>query len=138
MRAVRIQRKRVARYSMHAQSRATNGLPCKSVARPGPFGNPFKWQELSFSPGEPGGSRGVAVRKFREWFYSPEGEAMRAAASAELKGHNLACYCPLYQHGIGYTPCHADVLLAFLNEIPEEEVIRENIRRSKREESERK
>jgi hypothetical protein len=38
---VRIQRKRIAGYSMQAASRAVNGMVCISVTRPGRWGNPF-------------------------------------------------------------------------------------------------
>lgn len=47
-----------------------------------------------------------------------------------LRGKNLACWCPIISHG-DYCPCHADVLLSLANNIPLEEVIRENIRRAK-------
>lgn len=35
-----------------------------------------------------------------------------AAARAELRGHDLACWCPLS------APCHADVLLEIANQEP--------------------
>jgi hypothetical protein len=38
---VRIQRRRVIGYDMQAVSRATNGLTCISVTRPGRWGNPY-------------------------------------------------------------------------------------------------
>jgi hypothetical protein len=41
MQPVRIQRKRIAGYDMQAVSRATNGLDCISVKRPGRWGNPY-------------------------------------------------------------------------------------------------
>lgn len=47
-----------------------------------------------------------------------------------LTGKDLACWCPLIQHGV-YVPCHADVLLSIANDIPIDEVINENIRRAK-------
>ena len=37
---------------------------------------------------------------------TPEGEAIAEAARRELRGKNLACWCPLDGQ-----PCHADVLL---------------------------
>lgn len=47
-----------------------------------------------------------------------------------LRGKNLACWCALTKNG-EYVPCHADVLLSLANDIPLEDVIRENIRRAK-------
>jgi hypothetical protein len=38
---VRIQRRRAKGYDMQAVSRATNGLDCISVTRPGRWGNPY-------------------------------------------------------------------------------------------------
>lgn len=51
---------------------------------------------------------------------------------AELRGKNLACWCPIHRNG-EYAPCHADVLLSLANGIPLEDVINENLRRSERE-----
>lgn len=47
-----------------------------------------------------------------------------------LRGKNLACWCPVISHG-EYSPCHADVLISIANDVPMEEVIRENTRRAK-------
>lgn len=40
-RPVRLQLSRAKGFNLQAQSRGLNGLPARSVARPGPFGNPF-------------------------------------------------------------------------------------------------
>lgn len=48
---------------------------------------------------------------------------------ATLRGKNLACWCPIISQG-AYCPCHADVLLSIANDIPLDEVIRENTRRA--------
>lgn len=48
----------------------------------------------------------------------------------QLRGKNLACWCPIISHG-AYCPCHADVLLSLANDIPLDEVINENTRRAK-------
>jgi hypothetical protein len=40
---------------------------------------------------------------------APFNDVLIAAAQAELRGKNLACWCPLDQ------PCHADVLLEIAN-----------------------
>lgn len=75
------------------------------VGRPGVFGNPF------------GGDRDEAVRAYRAWMNGePTGHLFAAlnpgareavlARLPELRGKNLACWCPLDGQ-----PCHADVLL---------------------------
>lgn len=95
------------------------------VARPGPFGNPFRIGEW-FTPGVTGPDphiyragqservrdRAHAVELFREWAhyrrnyrYDPFGMTL----AASLAGRDLACWCPLGQ------PCHADVLLEIAN-----------------------
>lgn len=56
-----------------------------------------------------------AVEKFRRWLTGEKvGMAMKLTAECfpdprELRGKNLACWCPLDQ------PCHADVLLELAN-----------------------
>ena len=56
--------------------------------------------------------------------------AVVVAYREELRGKNLACWCRIISHG-AYCPCHADVLISLANDIPLEEVIRENTRRAK-------
>jgi len=75
-----------------------------TVARPGPWGNPFRVGDVG-----PGGgviaSRDEAVALYREHVTGPpEGHAY-----VELAGHDLACWCSLDG------PCHADVLLERAN-----------------------
>ena len=82
-----------------------------SVARPTKWGNPFRigatyHRGPSFS-GRDDIVRDAAdaVRLFRGWVFN-----LRSAEDvAELRGKNLACWCPLDQ------PCHADVLLELAN-----------------------
>lgn len=94
------------------------------VARPGTFGNPFKVSaahEAGFAD-----PRQAAVDSYRDWLAGdPWGcghdapgtyEALRQSILSrlpELRGKNLACWCPLDQ------PCHADVLLELANREPE-------------------
>lgn len=101
------------------------------VARPSRWGNPFKVGEevkrgdLRFpylvatlpasplySPGFNMDSltpldRGVVVDAFRDFIVDTPW--LWLGAKAELRGHDLACWCPLDQ------PCHADVLLEVAN-----------------------
>ena len=51
----------------------------------------------------------LAVRLFREWLTAPEQAELLEAFRHELRGFNLACWCPLD------LPCHADVLLDLVN-----------------------
>jgi len=88
-----------------------------SVARPGPFGNPFS-VSAKMAPGvHVGGSRYIAVPTasdagdcFREMLCH-QGETANAFLRLipTLAGKNLACWCALDQ------PCHADVLLELAN-----------------------
>jgi hypothetical protein len=93
------------------------------VARPSKWGNPF------YVPGvKPGRHDGLvhtpelgdiwvttrqdAVDAYRRWLclhVGPSGFTMAVEASYELRGRDLACWCPLDQ------PCHADVLLELAN-----------------------
>jgi len=73
------------------------------VARPSKWGNPYAADEAR------GHNRAYVTDLFREHLAQPEQTALRAAIRAELRGRNLACWCPLDE------PCHADVLLEIAN-----------------------
>lgn len=84
-----------------------------SVARPGRFGNPFPIGKAGpmgrIAPDALG-----AVGFFAAMMLDPE---LRPASypsddeiRRELRGKNLACWCPLNQ------PCHADVLIELANQ----------------------
>jgi len=53
--------------------------------------------------------RADVVARFRDWITSPDQAELLAEARRDLRGRDLCC-CPL---GL---PCHADVLLALVNE----------------------
>jgi len=87
-----------------------------SVARPGPFGNPYKVGEH--------GDADRCVMLFRQALNglidntkppAPQvAEVIRLQSAYRDRGHtlagkNLACWCPLDR------PCHADVLLELVN-----------------------
>jgi hypothetical protein len=73
------------------------------VGRPTVFGNPCDWRSLS----QPGPERrGAAVDYFRRLIATL---GLRDDLIARLRGHDLACWCPIDQ------PCHADVLLELAN-----------------------
>lgn len=72
------------------------------VGRPTRWGNPF------LLAGDCDRCREVAVDLYRNML--KQDRKLRLAAKQELKGLNLACFCPLDQ------PCHADILLEIANE----------------------
>lgn len=80
----RIQRKRTKGWRMPAGT--------VYVGRPTRYGNPFIGPE--------------AVTLYREY---AEAGGLRGRCLKELRGKDLACWCPLNQ------PCHADVLLELAN-----------------------
>lgn len=98
------------------------------VTRPSRFGNPFTLAmayDLGYAqPGEPDRARRAVVGAFQEWlrgnrlmWQSEEGDTARQRlldGLHELRGKNLACYCPLPAEG---EPdyCHAAVLLDLAN-----------------------
>ena len=96
-----------------------------SVARPGPFGNPFVLGQAKNRHGMQLNRFGC-VEAFREMVLSRSEWRDKLRA---LQGFNLACWCPIISHG-DYCPCHADVLISLANDVPLEEVIRENTRRA--------
>lgn len=104
----RIQLRRAAGFRLQDESLALNGLPARSVARPGPFGNPFVVTD----------DRGPAacVFAFRTWLTvegcdagMPEAKAEILRRLPEIRGHNLGCWCQIN------CTCHADVLLDLAN-----------------------
>lgn len=124
MMAQRIQRKRTKGWKMPENA--------VSVTRPGKWGNPFvvggwymkgdhrndrsvfrftytqaldeKWADERYTKIE---DAAMAVEWFR-WYFS-----VAPKDAAELRGRDLACWCPLNQ------PCHADVLIKIANHDPQ-------------------
>lgn len=83
------------------------------VARPSKWGNPFKVGSLSLYHEDGPITPEVAVSLFA-LHIGPMGsheydEYVLDAMRHELRGKDLACWCPLDQ------PCHADVLLEIAN-----------------------
>lgn len=104
--AIRIQRKRTKGWRMPEGT--------VYVGRPSGWGNPFAIGVMKILGAEVSENRLVvcpkdaaeAVIAFR--WYLEQSEA-RMARVRELRGKDLACWCPLHQ------PCHADVLLELAN-----------------------
>ena len=94
----RVQRKRAKGFRLPPNT--------VSVTRPGIFGNPFRVT--------PERTAEQSVAMFRAWLLNGENGIAEHRAEVlsrldELRGKNLACYCPPDQ------PCHADVLLEIAN-----------------------
>jgi len=82
---------------------------CVYVGRPGRYGNPFHQAEIG---------RAEAVRRFAAWLegripgppgLDPGARRRLLDALPELRGRDLACWCPLDG------PCHGDILLDWAN-----------------------
>ncbi|MHA6297251.1 DUF4326 domain-containing protein [Devosia sp. CAU 1758] len=110
MRPARIVLSRRAGFDLQAVSQALNGLPAQSVARPGPWGNPFTIDAIMTETGlDKDAAQAEAVARYGRWM-AGEIEADRprpeqAVIRAALAGRNLACWC---REG---SPCHVDTLL---------------------------
>jgi len=119
----RMQRRRIKGYNMQAESLALNGLPAVYMGRPSKFRNMCK-------VGVDVQTREQAVFHFRRNVLHDEKycEMVRQ----ELRGKNLACWCPLIVNN-KYCPCHADVLISIANNMTMEEVKNENLGGAKRE-----
>jgi len=104
---VRLQLSRAKGFNLQFHSCAVNGLEAVNCARPSKWGNRFTVAEY--------GSREQAVEEFHAWLldcliYPISRQATRDALD-ELRGKNLACWCPMDGR-----PCHADILLNLANQ----------------------
>lgn len=115
MKPARIVLSRRAGFDLQAISQALNGLPAQSVARPGPWGNPFSIDAVAAETGlDRDAAQAEAVARHRRWLLG-EIEADRprpplSAIRSALAGKNLACWC---REG---SPCHVDNLLSLAND----------------------
>lgn len=117
----RIQRKRTRGFQL------PEGAVC--VTRPGKWGNPFVvgmpyfvTDIMAYRRGQPlsqaewhAMTAEDAVDCYRKWFSAQVGKsgfALSEEARTELRGRDLACFCPLD------APCHADHLLKVANATP--------------------
>lgn len=121
----RIQLSRQRGFRLQAASLALNGLPAMKVTRPGAFGNPFRVEEgtgwwwcmldrdngLCFPTKEAASRQAVVL-------YAEKVEAdasLKDLIKHQLRGHNLACTCPLEDPYGRRFPCHGDFLLELAN-----------------------
>lgn len=90
----------------HADHRLDGELPYARVDRKTKYGNPWSHLPSANAARWHVSSRVEAVETYRTWAWS--NDELIAAARAELRGRNLACWC---------TPqlCHASVLLEIAN-----------------------
>ena len=102
----RIQRKRTKGWKMPAGA--------AYVGRPSKWGNPFR-AGPRIDDGH-GDGHVMAALAFRSWLRGdghwpqhPQERAFIRANIEQLRGKDLACWCPLDR------PCHADVLLEMAN-----------------------
>lgn len=125
MRPARIRLSRAAGFRLDQASMKLNGLPAVVVARPSRWGNPFV---VARSRGRDG-TRAECVHRFAmlaaglicisDAKVHPDEQTevlrdLRRNGRQYLQGRNLACWCP------AGAPCHADVLIAFVNRRPGE------------------
>jgi hypothetical protein len=104
---VRIQRSR----AKGSRLSAPNALPIVCVSRPSKWGNPFSAALGTASKAHKASVRAAAVAQFRRALQGGDpalGFGIEEVRK-ELRGKNLACWCPLSE------PCHADVLLEVAN-----------------------
>jgi len=99
---IRIQRKRTKGWRMPPNT--------VYVGRGSKWGNPFR---LPDNPRLTGADAVIAVELFDHCAKLPAQKMWRERVRLELRGKNLACWCPLDK------PCHADVLLRIANKVPE-------------------
>ena len=107
----RIQRRRIKGWKMPPNT--------VYVGRRSKWGNPFRWTYYRDRGGyRPDIARRIVTEVFRDCLAGndePRNPDYRNRINwirdhiAELRGKNLACWCPLDQ------PCHADVLLEIAN-----------------------
>lgn len=118
MKPIRIQRKRTKGWRMPPNTvyvgrptRYSNPWRIRHIGRTGKFLGAY-WMVQDMTRNWYPSSRAVAQRfavwMFRRWLRRNP-FAQRLVQVEDLRGKNLACWCPLDQ------PCHADVLLELAN-----------------------
>lgn len=127
---IRLRLSRAKGFDLQLLSRTTNGLPAINCARPSKWGNPFtKEAVINWHLGDYMGDRLAIWREeateiFRVWISGRESAEYWKHPSygvklcdwdcSPLRGHNLACWCPLPELGQP-DHCHAAVLLEVAN-----------------------
>ena len=106
---IRIRRSRAKGARLVVQ----NALPIVCVSRPSQWGNPFSDGLRTAKPEHKVAVRAASVARFRAALLAGDDALPFTVADVrrDLRGKNLACWCPLDQ------PCHADVLLEIANSV---------------------
>lgn len=106
----RIRLSRKAGFNLQHESKMLNGLSAVNCARPSQFGNPYTIGKSAsmFAQSVEVPDVATAVRLFEK--YAALKIQSNPDWAKELRGKNLACWCPLGQ------PCHCDILLKIANE----------------------
>lgn len=112
MKPQRVQRKRTKGWTMPENT--------VYVGRPTKWGNPFHVVDvLDAYCGDKQEAAADCVRSYRHALLTDDKAyiELRSAVDAarELRGKNLACWCPLVDKDGNPVPCHADVLLELAN-----------------------
>ena len=104
---VRVQRKRTKGFNL--QNASPNGLPVVYVGRPSKWGNRYEVGVIVPAASDlPIPNRETAKILYEDLVIRYD-RVLEAEIILELRGMNLACWCPLDE------PCHADVLLEIAN-----------------------
>lgn len=99
------------------------------VSRPSVYGNPWRMQDIErFNNPQPT-SKAERDRRRRAWAVAQYARELKDRGGTgeeefitidqvreRLRGHDLACWCPLVDAEGNHVPCHADVLLEIANE----------------------
>ena len=105
----RIQRKRTKGWKMPPNT--------VYVGRPTKWGNPFASNFAGLRKHEQGKVRGSLAERYRAWVNvcNHLSTIDIPRITTELRGKDLACWCPLVDKDGKPVPCHADVLLEIAN-----------------------
>lgn len=96
----RIQKKRTKGWRMPANA--------VYVGRPTKWGNPYEIDERY------GHTREYVIRLYENWLHNRLNTDPHFLD--ELRGKDLACWCPLEDKNGNPVPCHADVILKIIKE----------------------
>jgi hypothetical protein len=113
---VRIQRKRTPGFNLDAESRKVNGLPVKVVTRGTRWGNPYIIGD-TLNCDEDNHlyiNKHNCLALFELW--ARQQSSLYPWWLEPLRGHNLACWCPLTDKDGKPVPCHAEILLKLIRE----------------------
>ncbi len=125
----RIQLSRKKGFNLQELSQELNGLTCVRVCRPTKWGNPWAISyNLTAQQAVEGYVAWIGGADWTAWMWIHHRAAVLAIPEhikssdmldyflEELRGKNLACWCPLVDNDGKPVPCHANILLKLANE----------------------